>query len=81
MNSYIMRILIFSPHEPGSHFGSHFNVVVSKTEIYSHYILFHKFKLHLIAHPNILDMFSEFHRSNWWLPLKWSIEVKIENQA
>ena len=20
-------------------------------------------------------MFSEFHRSNWWLPLKWSIEV------
>ena len=37
---------------------------------------FHKFKLHLITHPDILDMFSEFHRSNWWLPLKWSIEVR-----
>ena len=23
----------------------------------------------------LTSVFVEFHRSNWWLPLKWSIEV------
>ena len=28
-----------------------------------------------IVNKNYKQIFSEFHRSNWWLPLKWSIEV------
>ena len=39
----VQRILIFSPHEPGSHFESHFNVVVSENKIYSHYLFVQHF--------------------------------------